>query len=53
MTNLVERLKCSAHKRAEFKRTYKELRNMPRATALDLGLFPEDAYKTARQAVYG
>ena len=53
MTNLVERLKNSVHKRAEFNRTYNELRDMPRATALDLGLFPEDAYKMAMHAVYG
>lgn len=53
MTSIVEKMKASARKRAEFNRTYRELRAMPRETALDLGMFPEDAYKTAHRAVYG
>lgn len=53
MTHLVQKLKASAQKRADFYQTYSELRHMPRATAIDLGLFPEDAYDTAFKAVYG
>ena len=40
-------------KRANYRRTKAELQNMPIATAIDLGLFKEDAGKTAYQAVYG
>lgn len=53
MTDLVQHLRASARKRAEFMQTYHELRNMPTATAIDLGLFREDAYDTAHRAVYG
>ncbi|WP_252944337.1 hypothetical protein [Oceanicola sp. 502str15] len=40
-------------KRLAYLRTRAELVAMPRQTAIDLGLFPEDATKTARLAVYG
>lgn len=53
MSRLVHRLKTAAEKRAQFNRTYHELRNMRRETAIDLGMFPEDAYEVARQSVYG
>ena len=53
MTDLVKKLKASAQKRADFNRTYHELRHMPRETAIDLGLYPEDAYDVAYRAVYG
>lgn len=52
MSGLMQKLRQSARKRSEFNSTYWELRSMPRETALDLGLFPEDAYKTAYKAVY-
>ncbi|WP_227270574.1 hypothetical protein [Roseobacter weihaiensis] len=53
MTRIIEDLKSAARKRAEFNRTYLELRYMPRNTAIDLGLFPEDAYEVAYASVYG
>lgn len=40
-------------KRANYQRTKAELQNMPTETAIDLGLFKEDAHKTAYHAVYG
>lgn len=40
-------------KRARYMRTKAELANMPTQTAIDLGLFKEDAEKTAYRAVYG
>ncbi len=40
-------------KRARYQRTKTELRNMPLETAIDLGLFREDASKMAYRAVYG
>lgn len=53
MTSIVEKVRSSVEKRAAFNRTYEELRYMRRETAIDLGLFPEDAYQTAYKAVYG
>lgn len=40
-------------KRARYLRTKAELQNMPTETAIDLGLFKDDAGKIARRAVYG
>ncbi|MCV3272977.1 hypothetical protein [Roseobacter sinensis] len=53
MNSIIARLKTAAEKRAEFNRTYHELRYMPRETAIDLGMFPEDAYDVAYAHVYG
>lgn len=53
MNSFVNSLKAAVEKRAEFNRTYHELRFMRRETAIDLGLFPEDAYQTAHRTVYG
>lgn len=40
-------------KRAAYRRTVSEIRSMSPAVAMDLGIFPEDAEKLARKAVYG
>ncbi len=40
-------------KRARYERTVEALRAMSPAVALDLEIFPEDAEKLARKAVYG
>ncbi len=53
MNSIIARLKTAAAKRAEFNRTYNELRSMRRETAIDLGMFPEDAYSVAYAHVYG
>ncbi|WP_168774634.1 hypothetical protein [Stagnihabitans tardus] len=42
-----------AAKRALYVRTRNEIANLSRAEALDLGIYPEDAAKIARQAVWG
>lgn len=47
--NFLEELK----KRRAYNRTVRELREMPLDTALDLDIFPGDAEKIARRAVYG
>lgn len=47
------RLRAAARKRAAYNRTFAEIRNLPRDVALDLGIFPGDADRIARQAVYG
>ena len=43
----------SFQKRMAYLRTKSELRAMPLEVALDLGMFREDASKTAAQAIYG
>ena len=46
-------VRIAIQKRATYLRTKAELENMPRDTAIDLGLSKEDAGKIARRAVYG
>ncbi|MDW4497353.1 hypothetical protein R5H30_05115 [Sulfitobacter sp. D35] len=50
---LIEKLRTAAHKRAVYNRTVRELSTMPLDTALDLGLYREDARANAHRAVYG
>jgi len=40
-------------KRAAYRRTYRALQSMPLDVALDLGMYREDAAKTAAKSVYG
>jgi len=40
-------------KRIAYARLKRELANMPQETAIDLGMFREDASKVAAQAIYG
>lgn len=40
-------------KRVAYSRLKHELRSMPVETAIDLGLFREDAAKTAAKVIYG
>lgn len=51
--NMIANIRNAAQKRAAFRRTAYELRNMPLATAIDFDFFHEDAVKIAHQAVYG
>ncbi len=53
MNAFLETLKSAAAKRSAYIATYKELARMPRETAIDLGLFVEDARINAHRAVYG
>ena len=41
------------NKQIAYRRTVNELRNLPLDTALDLDIFPGDADKIARRAVWG
>jgi hypothetical protein len=50
---LFQNFQIAMQKRAAYSRLKHELRSMPRHTAIDLGLFPEDAAKTAARAIYG
>lgn len=53
MKTIIAQLRDAAAKRALYRRTRDEIAGMPRRVALDLGIFPEDAERIARQAVWG
>ena len=53
MTTILAQIQDSLRKRAAYRRTVTELRNMPIDTAIDLDLYPGDAEKIAARAVYG
>lgn len=53
MNRLIERLKTAAVNRARYIRTRDEIARMPAEIAIDLNIYPGDAEKIARQAVYG
>ncbi len=48
-----ERVREASTKRRLYNQTVSEIQAMPRDLALDLGIFPEDARRLARKAVYG
>ncbi|MGZ9810055.1 hypothetical protein ACXN5S_06285 [Pseudoroseicyclus sp. H15] len=47
------KLRTALAKRAAYSRTVTEIRSLPLDIALDLDLYPGDAKRIARQAVYG
>jgi hypothetical protein len=53
MLTVVERLKCAARDRARFIQTRDEIARLPLDVALDIGIYPGDADRIAREAVYG
>ncbi|MEL6169049.1 MAG: hypothetical protein AAFR35_10185 [Pseudomonadota bacterium] len=53
MTGFYDRLMTAARKRAAYNRTVAEIEALPQNVALDLDIYPGDARKIARQAVYG
>lgn len=53
MNKLFERLKRTAHDVALYRRTRDEIARMPLDVALDLDIYPGDAAKIARKAVWG
>ncbi len=46
-------VRTAIEKRVAYSRLKHELESMPQATAIDLGMFREDAGKTATKVVYG
>ena len=50
---VINTVRQSFQKRMAYLRTKSELRAMPLEVALDLGIFREDASKTAAKAIYG
>ena len=53
MTGFFNSFRERMEKRAKYNRTFKELRDMPQDVAEDLGIYPGDAHRIAREAVYG
>ncbi len=50
---LFTQLRAAVRKRAAYARTLHELRGIPEALAEDTGIYPGDARRLARKAVYG
>ena len=46
-------VRTAIEKRVAYSRLKHELATMPQETAIDLGMFREDAGKTASKAIYG
>lgn len=53
MFTVYEMLRTSARTYASFRKTKREIANLPLDVALDLDLYPGDADRIAREAVYG
>ncbi len=53
MFNLINTYRENAAKRALFRQTRDEIAGMSRREALELGIYPEDATRIAREAVWG
>lgn len=51
--SLIAQLRTAARRRAAYRRTLFELRGVPSHLAEDLGIYPGDARRLAREAVYG
>lgn len=51
--SLITQLRAAAQKRAAYRRTLFELRGIPSHLAEDVGVYPGDAKRLAREAVYG
>lgn len=53
MKTLIARIRAGAAKRAAYRTIRDEIARLPRAIAIDIGIFPEDAERIARKAVWG
>jgi len=53
MFTVYELLKTAAVNHARYRATRNEIANLPADIALDIGIFPADAERIAREAVYG
>lgn len=50
---IIDQIRTAVQKRAAYNRIKFEISNMPLETAIDLGIFKDDAGKIASKAVYG
>lgn len=53
MTAVFDMFKSAATNYARYRQTRDEIANLPLDVALDLGIYPGDAERIAREAVYG
>lgn len=53
MATMFDRFATSMRKRADYRRTVAAIQSLPLRVALDLDIFPGDAQRIARNAVYG
>ena len=53
MNSIFGDLRAAARKRAAYNRTVKEISALSNETAWDIGIYPGDAHRLAREAVYG
>jgi hypothetical protein len=53
MSNVIDMLKTAAGNYARYRQTRDEIAKLPLDVALDLNIYPGDAEKIAREAVYG
>jgi uncharacterized protein YjiS (DUF1127 family) len=53
MFTVFEMMKTAAVNHARYRATRDEIANLPADIALDIGVFPADAERIAREAVYG
>ena len=53
MITVFDMLKAAATNYARYRETRDEIANLPLDVALDLGIYPGDADRIAREAVYG
>ncbi|MEM9320211.1 MAG: hypothetical protein AAGA70_14590 [Pseudomonadota bacterium] len=51
--SILSTIRTMQNRRSAYRKTVFEIEAMPLNTAIDLGLFREDAHKIARAAVYG
>jgi uncharacterized protein YjiS (DUF1127 family) len=53
MITVFDMLKTAARNYAAYRQTRDEIANLPLDVALDIGIYPGDAERIAREAVYG
>lgn len=53
MLTVFDMLKTAAMNYSRYRQTRDEIANLPADIALDIGVFPADAERIAREAVYG
>ncbi len=53
MMTVIEKLMTAARNQALYRQTRNEIARMPMDVALDLGIYPGDADRIAREAVWG
>ncbi|WP_164517354.1 hypothetical protein [Tabrizicola piscis] len=53
MITVFDMLKTAARNYAAYRSTRDEIANLPLDVALDIGIYPGDAERIAREAVYG